>query len=127
MSSLPLRFLASWQAKQFSLRMGATSLMKLTGPFGAWARAAGGAASSTARATSAGEGGAEDAKAAVGAEHGVGLHTGGIKRAGTNGDDYRGGTVENAREKNLPQGGRPALAATRPLFVTTRQSRRKVA
>ena len=33
MSSLPLRFLASWQAKQFSLRIGATSLMKLTGPF----------------------------------------------------------------------------------------------
>src|SRR5258708_4169148 len=35
MSSLPLRFLASWQAKQFSLRMGATSLMKLSWPFGA--------------------------------------------------------------------------------------------
>src|SRR5438034_8103555 len=31
MSSLPLRFLESWQAKQFSLRIGATSLMKLTG------------------------------------------------------------------------------------------------
>src|SRR5262249_27823936 len=31
MSSFPLRFLASWQAKQFSLRIGATSLMKLTG------------------------------------------------------------------------------------------------
>ena len=34
MSSLPLGFLASWQPKQFSLRMGATSLMKLTGPLG---------------------------------------------------------------------------------------------
>src|SRR5215471_11388800 len=33
MSSLPLRFLESWQAKQFSLRIGATSLIKLTGPF----------------------------------------------------------------------------------------------
>ncbi len=32
MSSLPLGFLAPWQPKQFSLRMGATSLMKLTGP-----------------------------------------------------------------------------------------------
>ena len=31
MSYLPDRFLASWQAKQFSLRIGATSLMKLTG------------------------------------------------------------------------------------------------
>ena len=31
MSSLPLGFLAPWQPKQFSLRMGATSLMKLTG------------------------------------------------------------------------------------------------
>ncbi len=39
MSSFPLCFLASWQAKQFSLRIGATSLMKLTGPFGAWAKA----------------------------------------------------------------------------------------
>src|SRR5262252_6795699 len=39
MSSLPLRFLASWQAKQFSLRMGATSLMKLTGPWRAAAPA----------------------------------------------------------------------------------------
>ena len=37
MSSLPFFFLASWQAKQFSLRIGATSLMKLTGPLGAWA------------------------------------------------------------------------------------------
>src|SRR5579871_5659284 len=32
MSSLPLGFLAPWQPKQFSLRTGATSLMKLTGP-----------------------------------------------------------------------------------------------
>src|SRR5262245_6365079 len=31
MSYLPDRFLASWQAKQFSFRIGATSLMKLTG------------------------------------------------------------------------------------------------
>src|SRR4051812_44167241 len=39
MSSLPLRFLASWQAKQFSFRIGATCSMKLTGWFGAgcWA------------------------------------------------------------------------------------------
>src|SRR5690349_925007 len=40
MSSFPFRFLASWQAKQFSLRIGATSLMKLTGcaaEAGAWA------------------------------------------------------------------------------------------
>src|SRR5262249_29923861 len=45
MSSLPLRFLLSWQAKQFSLRIGATSLMKLIGPLGtgAWARAVFGA------------------------------------------------------------------------------------
>src|SRR5712692_1107909 len=42
MSSLPLRFLESWQAKQFSLRMGATSLMKLAGLWaGAWAAAGG--------------------------------------------------------------------------------------
>src|SRR5690349_18763270 len=34
MSSLPLGFFAPWQPKHFSLRMGATSLMKLTG-FGA--------------------------------------------------------------------------------------------
>src|SRR6266480_4919121 len=54
MSNLPLRFLASWQAKQFSLRTGATSLMKLTGPLGAagaWAAARRGANStSSARA-----------------------------------------------------------------------------
>src|SRR5262245_56340295 len=31
MSNLPDFFLASWQAKQFSFRIGATSLMKLTG------------------------------------------------------------------------------------------------
>src|SRR5258708_39960142 len=31
MSYLPDRFLASWHAKQFSLRIGATSSMKLTG------------------------------------------------------------------------------------------------
>ena len=31
MSSLPDFFLASWQARQFSLKIGATSLMKLTG------------------------------------------------------------------------------------------------
>src|SRR5256885_969232 len=56
MSSLPLRFLASWQAKQFSFRMGATSLMKLTGPFPAlppWARAAAGVPSSINSARSA--------------------------------------------------------------------------
>src|SRR3954467_14818241 len=46
MSNLPLRFLASWQAKQFSLRIGATSLMKLTGPLGAWAAAGCGTSSS---------------------------------------------------------------------------------
>src|SRR5207249_5228981 len=40
MSNFPDFFLASWQAKQFSLRIGATSLMKLTG----WADAVGGAA-----------------------------------------------------------------------------------
>src|SRR5262249_45122 len=50
-----LRFLASWQAKQFSLRMGATSLMKLTGPClagggAAWA-AGGGVPQSRARAS----------------------------------------------------------------------------
>ena len=41
MSSLPLGFLTPWQPKQFFLRMGATSLMKLTGPFGAAAYAEG--------------------------------------------------------------------------------------
>src|SRR5438552_2868483 len=35
MSSLPLGFLAPWQPKHDSLRMGATSLMKLTGPVAA--------------------------------------------------------------------------------------------
>ena len=53
MSSLPLRFLASWQAKQFSLRIGATSLMKLTSalPFGSSASAeqAGNAAQTATR------------------------------------------------------------------------------
>src|SRR5690349_7155662 len=34
MSSLPDFFLASWQARQFLCKIGATSLMKLTGPFG---------------------------------------------------------------------------------------------
>src|SRR5262249_51745991 len=50
MSSLPLRFLLSWQGGQFFLRIGATSLMKLIGPFGAgaWACAALGASSSNA-------------------------------------------------------------------------------
>src|SRR5262245_21933211 len=52
MSSLPFFFLLSWQAKQFSLRMGATSLMKLTGPFfGCWAEVAGGALKSRSRAS----------------------------------------------------------------------------
>src|SRR5260370_23439035 len=52
MSNLALGFLTPWQAKQFSLRIGATSLMKLTGPTGAaalvaaasWAAAGFGAA-----------------------------------------------------------------------------------
>src|SRR5262245_36982408 len=34
MSSLPLGFFAPWQPKQYSLRIGATSLMKLTAPAG---------------------------------------------------------------------------------------------
>ena len=38
MSYLPDFFLASWQAKQFSFRIGATSLMKLTG-LPCWAEA----------------------------------------------------------------------------------------
>src|SRR4051812_8822169 len=41
MSNLDLGFLDPWQLKQFSLRMGATSLMKLTGPVGAAVVAAG--------------------------------------------------------------------------------------
>src|SRR4051812_34085517 len=46
MSYLPDRFLASWQAKQFSFRIGATSLMKLTGL--SWAEAEGGPSTSQA-------------------------------------------------------------------------------
>src|SRR4051795_3367780 len=51
MSSLPLRFLASWQAKQFSLRMGATSLMKETGPLWAGGAAAAGGGASRKKAS----------------------------------------------------------------------------
>src|SRR5262249_37441487 len=50
-SNLPFFFLASWQAQPFSLRMGATSLMELTGPFGAWACAAGAAPKNTSQAS----------------------------------------------------------------------------
>src|SRR5262245_57590096 len=41
MSNLPLGFLAPWQPKHDSLKIGATSLMKLTGA-GGWAFASGG-------------------------------------------------------------------------------------
>src|SRR5215472_14991668 len=51
MSSLPLGFFAPWQPKQFSLRIGATSLIKLTDPFAAWAKAVCGASRSKARAS----------------------------------------------------------------------------
>src|SRR5262245_4237146 len=52
MSNLPERFLASWHAKQFSLRIGATSLMKET-DFGACARAVGTAPSNNHAASAA--------------------------------------------------------------------------
>src|SRR5208337_4675274 len=51
MSNLDLGFLAPWQPKQVSLRMGAMSLMKLTGPAAAWAEALGGAARSRTEAS----------------------------------------------------------------------------
>src|SRR5262252_876975 len=72
MSSLPLRFLASWQAKQFSLRMGATSLMKLTGPLGACASEAGGTARAPAKR-------AQRTYKQRWERSMVGLHTGGIE------------------------------------------------
>src|SRR5262245_9541945 len=50
MSSLPLGFLDPWQPMQFSLRIGATSLMKLIGPLAACACAAGGERKSIAYA-----------------------------------------------------------------------------
>src|SRR5262249_32996598 len=51
MSSLPLGFLAPWQPKHDSLRIGATSLMKLTGrpAGGVWAEGDDGASSKAGR------------------------------------------------------------------------------
>ena len=66
MSNLPERFLASWQAKQFSLRIGATSLMKLIGL--SWARASG--TDNTSHAVMAVRTGAEYAKSGTGQAHG---------------------------------------------------------
>src|SRR5262245_27041433 len=76
MSSLPLGFLAPWQPKHDSLRMGATSLMKLTAPLAAGGRGGGVAGAGGGRGDAGGrrqgegeeggggrEGGAEDAEA----------------------------------------------------------------
>ncbi len=57
-SNLPFFFLASWHAKQFSLRIGATSLMKLTGPF-----------ASSAEADGTGPANISHAKASASSEH----------------------------------------------------------
>src|SRR5262245_37762989 len=114
MSSLPLGFLAPWQPKHDSLRMGATSLMKLTATLAAGAVAGAVAGGAAVGATLAG--GATDGARRARAVARAGQRT--QKQVRGRGMTNRTPEVNEAEPKARGGGGRRAGAVNSAHYTT---------